>query len=157
MRAIRLVFFKEVLDNLRDRRTVLGTLLMGALIGPITFALIFNLVLAKEMEKAEQALELVVSGPEHAPMLIRYLRQRGVTVEATTANLAGLDDAFRLRAPGHALHRTGHTVSQRGVRGNRLSVVSQCRCRPTRAAGCSDLADAADAQSRRFSLGIQYQ
>jgi sodium transport system permease protein len=86
MRAIRLVFLKEVLDNLRDRRTVLGTLLMGALIGPITFALIFNLVLAKEMEKADQALELVVSGPEHAPMLIRYLRQRGVEVEVTTAD-----------------------------------------------------------------------
>lgn len=86
MRAIRLVFVKEVLDNLRDRRTVLGTLLMGALVGPITFALIFNLVLTKEMEKAEQALELTVSGAEHAPMLIRYLRAQGVKIETTPAD-----------------------------------------------------------------------
>jgi sodium transport system permease protein len=86
MRAIRLVFMKEVLDNLRDRRTVLGTLLMGALIGPIAFAVIFNVILAKEIEKAELPLELTVAGEEHAPTLIRYLRQQGVQIQSSPEN-----------------------------------------------------------------------
>jgi sodium transport system permease protein len=90
MRAIRLVFMKEVLDNLRDRRTVLGTLFMGALIGPITFAVIFNVILAQEIEKAEQALQLPVAGQEHAPMLIAYLRQQGVLIVAAGADPEGL-------------------------------------------------------------------
>jgi sodium transport system permease protein len=86
MRAIRLVFIKEVLDNLRDRRTVLGTLLMGALIGPISFAVIFNVILAKEIEKAELPLELAVAGEEHAPMLMRFLRQQGVQLQTSPEN-----------------------------------------------------------------------
>jgi sodium transport system permease protein len=90
MRAIRLVFMKEVLDNLRDRRTVLGTLIMGALIGPITFAVIFNVILAQEIEKAEQALQLAVAGQAHAPMLIGYLRQQGVLIVAASADPEGL-------------------------------------------------------------------
>ncbi len=104
MRAIRLVFIKEVLDNLRDRRTVLGTLLMGALIGPITFAVIFNVILAQEIEKAERPLQLAVAGQEHAPMLIRYLRQQGVLIVAAGADPEDLvkerTEEIVLRIPG---------------------------------------------------------
>ena len=82
MNAIGLVFCKEVVDNLRDRRTVFGTLLFGSLIGPLVFALMFNLTISKEAEKAEQALELPVIGREYAPNLVDFLRRQGVVVEA---------------------------------------------------------------------------
>ena len=52
MNVTGVVFRKEVLDNLRDRRTVLSTLVFGALIGPLVFAGMFNLVLQEEMQKA---------------------------------------------------------------------------------------------------------
>ena len=81
MNAIRLVFLKETVDNLRDKRAVYGTLLFGSLIGPLTFALMFNLVISKEVEKAEQVLELPITGQEYAPTLVDFLRQQGVVVE----------------------------------------------------------------------------
>jgi sodium transport system permease protein len=89
MSAIRIVFVKEVIDNLRDRRTVLGTLLLGALIGPITFALIFNLVISQEQEKAENVLELSVVGQENAPNLVTYLQRNDVRVIVGPADPEG--------------------------------------------------------------------
>jgi ABC-type Na+ efflux pump permease subunit len=38
MNAVWIVLQKEVIDNLRDRRTVIGTLLLGALLGPVVIA-----------------------------------------------------------------------------------------------------------------------
>ena len=38
MHAALTVFFKEVIENLRDRRTVLNALITGPLIGPLLVA-----------------------------------------------------------------------------------------------------------------------
>jgi hypothetical protein len=43
MKTVRAVFFKEITDNFRDRRTLMTALLMGPLFGPILFAFVINL------------------------------------------------------------------------------------------------------------------
>jgi sodium transport system permease protein len=43
MNTVRTVFFKEITDNFRDRRTLMTALLMGPLFGPILFAFVINL------------------------------------------------------------------------------------------------------------------
>lgn len=67
MKTIRTVFFKEVKDNFRDRRTLMTALLMGPLFGPILFAFVINLSLNQSLGNEEEALDLPVIGREHAP------------------------------------------------------------------------------------------
>ena len=37
------VFLKEVLDNVRDRRTLISALLLGPIFGPVLFSFVINL------------------------------------------------------------------------------------------------------------------
>ena len=62
MRALLTVLFKELLENARDRRTLLSALLIGPLGGPLLFSVMMNLTLERGRERAEQALELPVAG-----------------------------------------------------------------------------------------------
>jgi sodium transport system permease protein len=79
VRTFGIVFRKEVLDNFRDRRTLLSALLLGPLFGPIIFAFAINLSLKQTLSDASQPLELPVLGSEHAPNLVAYLRSRAST------------------------------------------------------------------------------
>jgi sodium transport system permease protein len=80
MNVVGVVFTKEVIDNLRDRRTVMSTLLFGALLGPLVFAVIFNLMIDQQISQAEETLVLPVAGAEHAPNLMAYLRRSGAEI-----------------------------------------------------------------------------
>ena len=73
MNAAWTVFRKELLDALRDRRTLLMVLVSSVAIGPLVLVLISALV--SGMEKRAEARELVVLGIEHAPTLANYLEQ----------------------------------------------------------------------------------
>ncbi len=75
----RVVFRKEVTDNLRDRRTLAAALLYP-LLGPAMIVLMIVSIgqLTKESEKP---LKLPVAGPENAPNLIAFLEQHNVEVE----------------------------------------------------------------------------
>ena len=85
MNAAWIVFLKEVRENLRDRRTVLNTLLTGPLMAPIIFVLLINGMIARELEKAEKPLPVPVIGAEHAPNLVDMLKQNGIVIEAPIA------------------------------------------------------------------------
>ncbi len=78
MRTLLTVFRKEVLDNVRDRRTLASTLLMGPLFGPIMFAVVINMSIERSLSSATDVLELPVIGAEHAPNLVRYLESRNI-------------------------------------------------------------------------------
>jgi len=80
MRTILIVFIKEVLENLRDRRTLASALVMGPIFGPILFAFMINLSIERSFEDVERTLELPVIGQEYAPNLVRYLRGRNIDV-----------------------------------------------------------------------------
>ena len=80
MKATLTVFLKEVRENLRDRRTVINTLLTGPLMAPLIFVLMINTVVTRELDKAEKPLSLPVIGAENAPNLIGALKQQRVLV-----------------------------------------------------------------------------
>lgn len=80
MRSALTVFVKEVLENLRDRRTLTSALVMGPIFGPILFAFMINLSIERSFEDVERTLELPVIGQEHAPNLVRYLKGRNIDV-----------------------------------------------------------------------------
>jgi sodium transport system permease protein len=84
--TLRIVFHKEVLDNFRDRRTLLSALLLGPLFGPIVFAFAINLSLKQSLSDASEALDLPVLGTEHAPNLIGYLRSHNINVTEAPAS-----------------------------------------------------------------------
>lgn len=86
MSAAFIVFLKEIRENLRDRRTVLNTLLTGPLMAPIIFVLLINGMISRELEKAEKPLPVPVIGAELAPNLIDALKQSGVEIKPPIAD-----------------------------------------------------------------------
>ncbi len=78
MSSWRVVFAKEVRENLRDRRSVSSSLLFGPLLGPLIFSLMIAGITRMEMDRAEDALEVSVVGAQYAPNLIRFLGQHGL-------------------------------------------------------------------------------
>lgn len=80
MPTLLTVFFKEVLDNFRDRRTLASALLMGPLFGPILFAVVINMSIERSLSDVEKTLDVPVIGAEHAPNLQRYLESRNLHV-----------------------------------------------------------------------------
>jgi len=85
-RALLTVFFKEVKENLRDRRTLMSAFLTGPLLGPLLFVMLINLTLNRELEKAEKPLPVPVIGAEFAPNLLDALRAGGVEPGAAVAD-----------------------------------------------------------------------
>src|SRR3954466_8800976 len=81
MNSFLVVFLKEVRENLRDRRTVLNTLLTGPLFAPFIFVLLINTVVTQELEKAEKPLPLPIVGAQYAPNLVAALRQHNVEIQ----------------------------------------------------------------------------
>lgn len=82
--AIGIVFRKEMLDGLRDRRSVLSTLLLP-LLWPAMIG--FMLGAVADRVKGAQEIEIPVTGGEHAPYLVDWLEQQpGVTVVAGPAD-----------------------------------------------------------------------
>ena len=88
MRTLGIVFRKEVLDNFRDRRTLMSALLLGPLFGPIIFAFAINLSLKQSLSDVSQTLELPVLGAEHAPNLVGYLRSHNIDIAAAPGSRA---------------------------------------------------------------------
>ncbi len=76
---IRIIFFKEVKDNLRDRRTLAGALAYP-LFGPVLLAFVFTLVGHSSSREADKLLPLPVVGAQNAPALVQFLGQNGVSV-----------------------------------------------------------------------------
>ena len=80
MRTLLTVFKKEVLDNVRDRRTLASAIIMGPLFGPMLFAFVINLSIERSLDDAERVIDLPVIGQEHAPNLVRYLESRNIDI-----------------------------------------------------------------------------
>lgn len=80
------VFSKEVLDNLRDRRSIISAL-SSSLIGPfIMLALILILGRTLFADFQERTFNLPVVGGEYAPDLIAFLRGSGAVIQPGPAD-----------------------------------------------------------------------
>jgi sodium transport system permease protein len=78
MHTLFIVFAKEFLENLRDRRTLLSALLFGPLFGPIIFGLMISRMLEQNVVQSDVPLKLTMSGSRYAPGLTQFLQARGV-------------------------------------------------------------------------------
>jgi sodium transport system permease protein len=75
-----IVFKKELIDALRDRRTLLVVLLSSVAIGPILLIALSALVAGIEQRAEERTL--VAQGIEHAPTLRNYLERQTYRISA---------------------------------------------------------------------------
>jgi sodium transport system permease protein len=84
MNAAWIVFLKELMDALRDRRTLLTVLLSSVAMGPLLLVALSFLVAGFE-ERAE-AREVYIAGIEHAPTLRNYLERQSYRIKAPPAD-----------------------------------------------------------------------
>lgn len=84
---IKIIFAKEVIDNLRDRRSVLSALLTPLFMPTFLVALIIVVGKTMFVDPVEKPLILPVQGAENAPGLVVFLQQHGVDVQTASSNL----------------------------------------------------------------------
>ncbi len=84
MNGAWVVFRKELLDALRDRRTLLTVLLSSVAMGPLVLVLLSSLV--SDIETRALARQVVVQGIEHAPTLRNYLERQTYSINTAPAD-----------------------------------------------------------------------
>jgi sodium transport system permease protein len=78
MNAAFVIFRKELIDALRDRRTWIVVLVSSLLAGPVSLLLIASFVSSAEESAARR--EVFVANADAAPMLINFLQRNGAQV-----------------------------------------------------------------------------
>jgi sodium transport system permease protein len=91
LRNFWIILVKEVVDALRDRRTLLRLLVPAVLMGPLLLLALSGLISSLE-DRAEKR-ELLVAGIEYAPTLRNYLERQTYVIKTAPA-----DYEARLRA-----------------------------------------------------------
>ncbi len=89
--TVRTVFSKEIVDALRDRRTLLMVLISSVLLGPLALVAVSSLVATLEVSAEKR--EVFVAGLEQAPTLRNFLERQTYSVKP-----APLDYEAQLRS-----------------------------------------------------------
>ncbi|ARN23622.1 ABC transporter permease [Piscinibacter gummiphilus] len=84
MKAVWTVYCKEIVDALRDRRTLMVVLVSSVLLGPLVLIALSGL-LAQFETQAEKRV-VVVDGIEHAPTLRNFIERQTYAIEAPPAD-----------------------------------------------------------------------
>lgn len=74
------VFRKELTETFRDRRSLLSSLVMGPVFGPLLLVGVLSLSLERSVSRMDEAVPVVVSGAERAPNLVQFLRGQNLAV-----------------------------------------------------------------------------
>jgi sodium transport system permease protein len=82
MSGLGIVYKKEIRENLRDRRSLFNSVLLGPVLFPILFIGLAYFAGSKQQERAEEVLEVPVAGAQYAPNLVSFLEQQGVVIQA---------------------------------------------------------------------------
>ena len=88
--TIRTVMRKELRESLRDRRTLVNSLLIGPVVAPLFFILILKLALARSVSNEDEAAPVTVVNAAATPNFVQQLRERGLEVslrEGTEADI----------------------------------------------------------------------
>jgi len=83
-RALAIVYFKEMRDALRDRRTAFMVLIASILTGPITLVLVAQFV--SGLEEKAATLKVRMKGQQYAPALVNFFRRSDVEIEDAPAD-----------------------------------------------------------------------
>ncbi len=84
------VMQKELRETLRDRRTLVNSLLIGPVLAPFFFILVLKLALARSVAGQDEAAPVTVVNAAAAPNLVQDLRESGLEVtlrEGTEADI----------------------------------------------------------------------
>ena len=90
--VIATVAIKEVRETLRDRRTLITSLVLGPIFAPLFFILILKLGLARSVSAQDAPAPVTVSNGAAAPNFVQALRENGLTVtlrDGTDAEIRG--------------------------------------------------------------------
>ncbi|MFC3194901.1 ABC transporter permease [Marinicella sediminis] len=79
-KAFKTVFFKEVMENLRDKRTLMSSVIMGSFMGPLFALGMISMTAQMGKEKAEKQLELPVINMQFAQNLEKHLLSNDVKI-----------------------------------------------------------------------------
>ncbi|TAK38867.1 MAG: ABC transporter permease [Lysobacteraceae bacterium] len=94
MKAMMIVWMKELRELVRDRRTLMLSLLMGPLLAPLLVIGMAKLGESKARDQMEQPLEVAIVGAEQAPNLVAWLHGQGIERK----DVADPDAAIRSQA-----------------------------------------------------------
>lgn len=78
--TIRAVMAKELRETLRDRRTLVNSLLIGPIFAPLFFIFVLKLALARSVAGEDEAVPVTIVNAAGAPNLVQQLRERGFEV-----------------------------------------------------------------------------
>jgi sodium transport system permease protein len=78
MKALLIVWKKELRELVRDRRTLMLILLLGPLLGPLLFLGLTTIGESKAKEQMEKPLSIAIVGAERAPNLVAWLDGQGI-------------------------------------------------------------------------------
>ncbi|MEO6173344.1 MAG: ABC transporter permease [Arenimonas sp.] len=81
MSALTTVFKKELRDMLRDRRTVMISLVIGTLLGPVLMFGMIKMMANRVSTQMEKSLALPVVGAENAPNLVAWLQGQNIIIK----------------------------------------------------------------------------
>jgi sodium transport system permease protein len=106
------VMMKELRESLRDRRTLLTSLVLGPVFAPLFFILILKLTLARSVATQDEATPVTVANAAAAPNFVQQLRENGLTVTLRDGNeqdirswIADADGLVVLQIPGNFAER----------------------------------------------------
>ena len=94
LRDSLIVFRKEMVDAIRDRKTLMMILLTSVLIGPLML-IALSIIVGQQEEKSERR-EVWVAGLERSPELHNYLLRQGMKVNEAPADYEAQLRDFRL-------------------------------------------------------------
>lgn len=100
MKALATVWKKELLELVRDRRTLMLTLLFAPLLGPLLFMGLATMGESKAKEQMEKPMAIAIAGAERAPNLVAWLASQGVSrkdVADPDASIRAQDEDVYLR------------------------------------------------------------
>lgn len=90
--VIRIVMLKELRESLRDRRTLLTSLVLGPVFAPLFFILVLKLALSRSVASQDELAPVTIANAAAAPNLVQQLRESGLTVtlrDGTDAEIRG--------------------------------------------------------------------
>ena len=96
MSGLGVVFRKEFVDSLRERRSVISALVFGPLLGPILFVVVMSYAVNLQIDESEQPIDVPVVDGDDAENLMLNLYRRQIDVDHDRfADLDSLREAVR--------------------------------------------------------------
>ncbi len=120
--VIRTVMLKELRESLRDRRTLLTSLVLGPIFAPLFFILILKLALSRSVASQEELVPVTVANAAAAPNLVQQLRESGLTVTLRDGTDAGIR-AWIADEEGLVVLRVPENFAERFTRGEPAAVM----------------------------------